>query len=138
MNWLRVLRSGVRPSHADDFAELKARLRPLCKRTLRRQVLEYVKYPNRHALVQEFVPSRDERRLYDLGSEYLQRPNLYALPTSQRQLVTLSASASSWRRRRTPFWGRWRDWRLVLKPRRPLPRRRPLEDDLSAHWEDRR
>jgi hypothetical protein len=101
-------------------------------------VLEYVKYPNRHALVQEFVPSRDERRLYDLGSEYLQRPNLYALPTSQRQLVTLSASASSWRRRRTPFWGRWRDWRLVLKPRRPLPRRRPLEDDLSAHWEDRR
>jgi len=67
MNWLRVLRSGVRPSHADDFAELKARLRPLCKRTLRRQVREHVKYPNRHALVQEFVPSRDEQRLYDLG-----------------------------------------------------------------------
>src|SRR5450830_1580887 len=89
MNWLRVLRSGVRPSHADDFAELKARLRPLCKRTLRRQVLEYVKYPNRHALVQEFVPSPDEQRLYDLVSEYLQRPNLYALPASQRQLVTI-------------------------------------------------
>src|SRR6202521_2583529 len=28
----------------DDFAELKQRLEPLCKRTLRRQVLEYVKY----------------------------------------------------------------------------------------------
>ena len=72
-----------------DFAELKERLKPICKRTLRRQVLEYVKYTNRHALVQEFVPSEDEQRLYDLVSEYLQRPTLYALPASQRQLVTL-------------------------------------------------
>ena len=79
----------VRPNPAHDFAELKARLRPICKRTLRRQVLEYVKYTNRHALVQEFVPSPDEQRLYDLVSGYLQRPNLYALPASQRQLVTL-------------------------------------------------
>lgn len=72
-----------------DFADLKERLKPLCKRTLRRQVLEYVKYTNRHALVQEFVPSDDEQRLYDLVSEYLQRPTLFALPASQRQLVTL-------------------------------------------------
>jgi len=72
-----------------DFAELKERLRPLCKRTLRRQVLEYVKYTARHALVQEFVPSEAEQRLYDLVSDYLQRPTLYALPASQRQLVTL-------------------------------------------------
>ncbi len=72
-----------------DFADLKARLRPICKRTLRKQVLEYVKYTNRHALVQEFVPSEDEQRLYDLVSEYLRRPKLYALPASQRQLVTL-------------------------------------------------
>ncbi|MGH2375620.1 MAG: SNF2-related protein [bacterium] len=72
-----------------DFAELKERLKPLCKRTLRRQVLEYVKYTNRHALVQEFVPSEEEQRLYDLVSGYLQRPTLYALPASQRQLMTL-------------------------------------------------
>jgi superfamily II DNA or RNA helicase len=72
-----------------DFGELKERLKPLCKRTLRRQVLEYIKYTNRHALVQEFVPTNDEQRLYDLVSDYLQRPILYALPASQRQLVTL-------------------------------------------------
>jgi superfamily II DNA or RNA helicase len=72
-----------------DFAELKERLAPLCKRTLRRQVLEYVKYTNRHALVQEFVPTAEEQRLYDLVSAYLQRETLYALPASQRQLVTL-------------------------------------------------
>ncbi|HEU0072501.1 MAG TPA: SNF2-related protein, partial [Dehalococcoidia bacterium] len=72
-----------------DFSELKERLAPLCKRTLRRQVLEYVKYTNRHALVQEFVPTPEEQRLYDLVSGYLQREALYALPASQRQLVTL-------------------------------------------------
>jgi superfamily II DNA or RNA helicase len=72
-----------------DFAELKERLALVCKRTLRRQVLEYVKYTNRHALVQEFVPTPEEQRLYDLVSGYLQRDALYALPASQRQLVTL-------------------------------------------------
>ena len=72
-----------------DFDELKQRLAPICKRTLRRQVLEYVRYTNRHALVQEFVPTPDEQRLYDLVSEYLQHDHLYALPASQRALVTL-------------------------------------------------
>ena len=72
-----------------DFAELKQRLRPICQRTLRKQVLEYVPYTTRHAIVQEFVPSADEQRLYDLVSDYLQRPTLYAVPASQRQLMTL-------------------------------------------------
>lgn len=73
----------------EDFQELKERLAPICKRTLRRQVLEYVRYTNRHALVQEFVPTEEEQRLYDLVSEYLRRERLYALPASQRALVTL-------------------------------------------------
>ena len=34
-------------------------------------------------------PSREEQRLYDLVSEYLQQPTLYALPASQRSLMTL-------------------------------------------------
>lgn len=73
----------------EDFTELKERLAPICKRTLRRQVLEYVRYTNRHALVQEFVPTAEEQRLYDLVSEYLRAERLYALPASQRALVTL-------------------------------------------------
>lgn len=73
----------------DNFEELKKRLRPVCKRTLRKQVLEYIKFTNRHALVQEFLPTDEEQRLYDLVSEYLQRPNLYALPARQRKLMTL-------------------------------------------------
>jgi superfamily II DNA or RNA helicase len=72
-----------------EFDELKQRLQPVCKRTLRRQVLEYVKYTNRHAIVQEFYPTADEVKLYDLVTDYLLQPNLYALPSSQRQLMTL-------------------------------------------------
>jgi len=76
-------------SSEDDFEELKSRLRPICQRTLRKQVLEYVPFTNRYALVQEFYPTEEEQRLYDLVSEYLQRPELFALPASQRKLMTL-------------------------------------------------
>ena len=78
----------ARPNEV-ELAQLKERLKTVCKRTLRRQVLEYVRYTNRHALVQEFIPSEPEQRLYDLVSDYLQRPALYALPPSQRHLMTL-------------------------------------------------
>lgn len=71
------------------YAELKARLKPVCHRTLRRQVLEYIKYTNRIPITQEFIPSQDEQDLYDMVSSYLQRDNLQALPTSQRKLMTL-------------------------------------------------
>ncbi|WP_419638449.1 helicase-related protein, partial [Thiolapillus sp.] len=79
----------ARLTNDTQFAELKARLKPLCHRTLRRQVLEYVKFTNRQAVTQEFWPSQDEQDLYDRVSEYLQRPALNALPSSQRKLMTL-------------------------------------------------
>jgi len=72
-----------------NFFELKERLKPLCKRTLRKQVLSYIKFTARHALVHEFVPSDDEQRLYESVSAYLLREKLYALPASQRNLITL-------------------------------------------------
>lgn len=71
------------------FAELKERLKPVCKRTLRRDVLEYIKYTNRNAILQPFDPYADELRLYNMVSNYLQKPMLYALPASQRKLMTL-------------------------------------------------
>ncbi|MBB5062462.1 SNF2-related protein [Granulicella mallensis] len=72
-----------------DFDALKQRLRPVCQRTLRRQVLAYVPYTNRHAMVQEFHPSAAEQQLYEVVSDYLMGDKLYALPASQRQLMTL-------------------------------------------------
>jgi ERCC4-related helicase len=72
-----------------DHESLRDRLKTVCQRTLRRQVLEYIRYTNRIPITQEFVPTAEEQKLYDLVSEYLQRPNLYALPSSQRKLMTL-------------------------------------------------
>lgn len=73
----------------EDYADLRSRLQPICKRTLRRQVLEYVKYTKRIAILEEFFPTENEQKLYDLVTDYLARPKLYALPNSQRQLMTL-------------------------------------------------
>lgn len=71
------------------FADLRERLKPICKRTLRRQVTEYVNYTNRQAYTQKFNPSEEEQKLYDDITIYLQRESLLALPNSQRQLITL-------------------------------------------------
>lgn len=72
-----------------DFVELKSRISPVCQRTLRKQVLEYIKYTNRIAITEEFYPTQEEHDLYIGLSEYLQRDRLYALPQSQRKLMTL-------------------------------------------------
>lgn len=71
------------------FHMLKARLKPVCHRTLRRQVVAYIPYTMRLPLVEEFMPEDSEDKLYNLVSNYLQRDNLYALPASQRSLMTL-------------------------------------------------
>ena len=71
------------------FNTLKARLKPVCHRTLRRQVTAYIPYTKRLPLVEEFTPEESEDKLYHLVSEYLQRDNLQALPAGQRTLMTL-------------------------------------------------
>lgn len=73
----------------ENYEELRKRLIPICQRTLRRQVLGYIEYTERRALVEDFYPTEDEQNLYNGISEYLQRDKLYALPRSQRQLMTL-------------------------------------------------
>ncbi|MEI6319795.1 MAG: SNF2-related protein [Pseudomonadota bacterium] len=71
------------------FGALRERLATVCKRTLRKQVQPYVSYTARKAIVQEFTPSTEEQELSRLVAEYLRRPNLQALPQSQRQLISL-------------------------------------------------
>lgn len=71
------------------FGLLKARLKPVCHRTLRRQVMPYVRYTQRLPITQPFSPEEGEDRLYHLVSDYLRRDNLQALPSGQRTLMTL-------------------------------------------------
>lgn len=72
-----------------DFADLKTRLKPICHRTLRRDVLEYIKYTKRLPIVQEFTPSQKEQDVYDFISDFLRRESLYSIPSTQRALITL-------------------------------------------------
>ncbi len=72
-----------------DFAQLKKRLAPLCHRTLRRQVLEYIRYTSRIPMLHEFFPSDEEAELYNLVTEFLQRDRLVSIRSSQRVLTTL-------------------------------------------------
>ncbi len=72
----------------DVYNSLKARLKPVCHRTLRRQVLN-VKFTARHPLVEDFMTSEKEDRLYHLVGAYLQREHLAALPKGQRALITM-------------------------------------------------
>lgn len=68
---------------------LRARLEDFSKRTLRRDVLEYVQYTERKPLTFPFTPGEDEQRVYDLVSGYLLRDDSYGVPTRQRHLVGL-------------------------------------------------
>lgn len=79
----------VNTDRAQAFGGLRQRLGSICKRTLRRQVQQYVPYTARRAIVQEFAPSQEERELSGLVADYLRRPNLNALPEGQRQLISL-------------------------------------------------
>lgn len=72
-----------------EFSDLKERLSTVCHRTLRKDVLEYIKYTNRLPLVEEFTPSDKEQEVYDLISDFLQRDSLFAIPSKQRALITL-------------------------------------------------
>jgi SNF2 family DNA or RNA helicase len=79
----------TQPNREQAFAALRSRIAPICKRTLRRQVQQYVPYTARRAIVEEFTPSAEERELSALVADYLRRPNLKALPDGQRQLISL-------------------------------------------------
>ena len=69
--------------------ELKQRISPYFKRTLRRQVTEYIRFTNRISHTQDFTPTDAETALYEGVSEYLRRDSLQALPSGQRTLLTL-------------------------------------------------
>lgn len=72
-----------------DLKELRDRLQSFCTRTLRRQVLEYIKYTDRKLITRPFSPTDQEHKLYEAVSDFLQREDSYALPREQRHLTAL-------------------------------------------------
>lgn len=72
-----------------NLEDLRNRLRTFSKRTLRRQVVEYVQYTERRLITRPFKPTDQEHQLYEAVSAYLQRTDTYALPHRQRHLTAL-------------------------------------------------
>lgn len=72
-----------------DLLSLRQRLSGFCRRTLRNQVTEYIRYTERRAITQPFRPTDNEHQLYESVSDFLLRPNSYAIPQRQRHLTEL-------------------------------------------------
>jgi SNF2 family DNA or RNA helicase len=72
-----------------DLPGLRDRLAPFCKRTLRKDVLEYIQYTERKPIAFRFRSTDEEQRLYDAVTEFLKREETYSFPSQQRQLITL-------------------------------------------------
>lgn len=69
--------------------ELKRRLQCVLHRTLRRDVLEYIKYTNREAMTVAFNPTKAEEELYTAVSAYVQDISQIAITTRYRTLIVL-------------------------------------------------
>lgn len=74
-----------------ELALLRDRLSKVCHRTLRRQVQEEggINFTRRYSMTEDFRPSQDELDLYHAFSTYLQDPNILAIKSGARHLVTL-------------------------------------------------
>jgi len=72
-----------------NLEELRGRLRGFVKRTLREQVVEYIRYTERRAITRPFKPTDEEHAFYEAVSAFLRRPDSYALPKRQRHLTAL-------------------------------------------------
>jgi SNF2 family DNA or RNA helicase len=72
-----------------DLRDLQARLAGFCKRTLRRDVQEFIRYTERKLTTIKFSPTDDEHKLYEAVSAFLQREDSYAFPKRQRHLTII-------------------------------------------------
>lgn len=72
-----------------DLDDLRKRLSGFCRRTLRRDVMEFVRYTARRLITIPFSPTNDEQGLYEAVSRFLQRDDTYAFPNRQRHLMVL-------------------------------------------------
>lgn len=73
----------------ENFTDLQLRIAPYYKRTLRRDVKEYINYTKRLPLTQRFDATDLEQELYTGVSEFLRRNDLYAVPSRQKMLTTM-------------------------------------------------
>lgn len=73
----------------ENISDLQTRMLPYYKRTLRKDVKEYINYTNRLPLTQQFDATDLESELYEAVSEFLRREDAYSVPARQKMLTTM-------------------------------------------------
>lgn len=76
-------------NYGGDISGLRERLGAFCWRSLRSQVIEFVRYTERKLITRPFKPTEQEHKLYEAVSCYLMRDETYALPSGQKHLLIL-------------------------------------------------
>lgn len=74
--------------HGEDYENLKTCLECVVQRTLRKEVAEYIQFSERKEMTVDFELSPMEIELYVMIDNYLKKEILYALPSSNRTLIT--------------------------------------------------
>lgn len=69
--------------------ELRQRLQSVMHRTLRKDVLEYIRYTNREAMTIAFEPTSEEEELYNQVSLYIKLHAKFGIPTNARNLIVM-------------------------------------------------
>jgi len=72
-----------------DMKDLQDRLRGFCRRALRKDVQEFIRYTERKLTTVRFTPTENEQKLYEAVSSYLQRDGSYAFPRRHRHLTII-------------------------------------------------
>jgi len=73
----------------NNIEELKERLKGFMSRTLRKNVTAYISYTERYPITRRFFVTDEEQSLYEMISDFLERESSFAIPKSQRKLITL-------------------------------------------------
>lgn len=73
-----------------QYDALKFQLRPIVQRTLRSEVADYLPFSSRIGITVDFQLSPQEAALYVAVNNYLKKEILYAVPASNRTLVTIA------------------------------------------------
>lgn len=76
-------------NYGGDISGLRERLSAFCWRSLRSQVIEFVRYTERRLITRPFKPTEQEHKLYEAVSTYLKRDETYSLPFGQKHLLIL-------------------------------------------------
>lgn len=74
----------------EEYDALKFQLSPIVQRTLRSEVAEYLQFSSRIGITVDFQLSPLEAALYVAVNNYLKKEILYAVPSSNRTLITIA------------------------------------------------